>query len=276
MNNKAHKQAFIRAEQAKKSLANCKLCPRNCGVDRTAGQKGYCGLDDTVRCFREVMHYGEESELVPSHQVYFTGCNLRCEYCAVSEWNHHPLAAKKMDFDEMAEIIALRQGQGAKTLNLLGGEPAVNLAGILELLGRLKPEIKVVWNSNMFYNDIVDELITGLVDIYLADIKCGNDSCAEKLLGARGYLEVVRKNILKAAGKADIIVRYLILPGHSQCCMKPVLEWLAAEIPDAKLSLRGNYVPPIPAGSAPAEYLNQDDMLAAVNLAEKMGLKLIK
>ena len=276
MNNKAHKQAFIRAELAKKSLANCKLCPRQCGVDRTAGQKGYCGLDDTIRCFREVMHYGEESELVPSHQVYFTGCNLRCEYCAVAEWNQQPLAAKEMDFNEMVKTIALRQSQGAKTLNLLGGEPAVNLAGILELLGRLKPEIKVVWNSNMFYNDIVDELITGLIDVYLADIKCGNNSCAEKLLGASGYLEVVRKNILKAAGKADIIVRYLILPGHSQCCLKPILKWLTAEIPDVKLSLRDYYVPPIPAGSAPAEYLKQEDMQAAVNLAESMGLKLIK
>ena len=276
MNNKAHKQAFIRAELAKKSLANCKLCPRQCGVDRTAGQKGYCGLDDTVRCFREVMHYGEESELVPSHQVYFTGCNLRCEYCAVAEWNQQPLAAKEMDFNEMVKTIALRQRQGAKTLNLLGGEPAVNLAGILELLGRLKPEIKVVWNSNMFYNDIVDELITGLIDVYLADIKCGNNSCAEKLLGVSGYLEVVRKNILKAAGKADIIVRYLILPGHSQCCLKPILKWLTAEIPDVKLSLRDYYVPPIPAGSAPAEYLKQEDMQAAVNLAESMGLKLIK
>jgi putative pyruvate formate lyase activating enzyme len=276
MNYQAHKQALTRAKEAGEMLANCNLCPRQCGVDRTAGQKGYCGLDNTVRCYREVVHYGEESELVPSHQIYFTGCNLRCEYCAVAEWNQQPLAAKEMDFNEMVETIAQRQSQGAKTLNLLGGEPAVNLAGILELLGRLKPEIKVVWNSNMFYNNIVDELITGLIDIYLADIKCGNDHCAEKLLGASNYLEVVRKNILKTAGKADVIVRHVILPGHSKCCLKPILEWLTAEIPDVKLSLRDNYVPPVPAVLAPAEYLRQEEMQNAVRLAENMGLRLIK
>jgi putative pyruvate formate lyase activating enzyme len=257
MDYKAHKQALMRAKTAGRAIANCNLCPRQCGVDRTAGQKGYCGLDDAVRCYREVVHYGEESELVPSHQIYFTGCNLRCEYCAVTEWNQQPLAAKEVNFSEMVETITLRQREGAKTLNLLGGEPAVNLAGILELLGRLKPEIKVVWNSNMFYNDIVDELITGLIDVYLADIKCGNKECAEKLLGASNYLEVVRKNILKAVGKADVIVRHVILPGHDQCCLKPILEWLAAEVPDVKLSLQDYYVPPIPAMSAPAEYLKQ-------------------
>jgi putative pyruvate formate lyase activating enzyme len=276
MDCQAHNKISERIKLAREALVNCNLCPRQCGVNRTAGEKGYCGLDNTVRCYREVVHYGEESELVPSHQIYFTGCNLRCEYCAVAEWNQQPLVAKEMDFNEMVETIARRQSQGAKTLNLLGGEPAVNLAGILELLSRLKPEIKVVWNSNMYYNEIVDELITGLIDIYLADIKCGNNRCAEKLLGASNYLEVVRKNILKAAGKADVIVRHIILPGHNQCCLKPVLEWLAAEIPNVKLSLRDNYVPPIPAVSAPAGYLKQEDMQAAVNLAGSMGLKLIK
>jgi len=276
MDYQAHSQASERAKLAREALTNCNLCPRQCGIDRTAGEKGFCGLDDTVRCFLEMLYYGEESELVPSHQIHFTGCNLRCEFCVVAEWNEEPLVAKEMDFDDMAKRIAHRQRKGAKTLNFLGGEPAVNLHGVLELISRVDSEIRVVWNSNMYYNDIVDKLMAGLVDVYLADFKCGNNNCAEFLLGANNYIEVVKRNILKAAKHADVIIRHIVIPGHSECCLKPIFEWLATEIPDVKLSLRGNYVPPIPVTSAPAEYLKPDDMQSAVDLARNMGLKLVK
>jgi putative pyruvate formate lyase activating enzyme len=186
------------------------------------------------------------------------------------------MEAEEINFGDMAERIARRQIQGAKTLNFLGGEPAVNLHGILELLGLIEPGIKVVWNSNMYYNDIVDRLTMGLVDIYLADFKCGNNRCAEGLLGAGNYMEVVKENILKAANHADIIIRHVIMPGHSQCCLRTIFEWLADKLPKVKLSLRDNYVPPAQVTSAPAEYLTQKDMLSAVDLARNMELRLIK
>jgi putative pyruvate formate lyase activating enzyme len=276
MDYQAHREISERVKLAKEVLANCNLCPRQCGVDRTAGEKGYCGLDDTVRCFREMLYYGEESELVPSHQIHFAGCNLKCEFCVVAEWNEQPFMAEEIDFDDLAETITRRQNEGAKTLNLLGGEPAVNLYGILELLGRVRPEIKVVWNSNMYYNRIVDTLTTGLIDIYLADFKCGNNGCAEALLGASDYMEIVRHNIVRAAEHAGVILRHIILPGHTRCCLTPILEWVASEIPNAKVSLRGNYVPPVQVTSAPAGYLAQKDMLSAVEMAKSMGLKLVK
>jgi len=276
MDSKAHREAFARTKAAKEALTNCNLCKRQCGVDRTAGDKGYCGLDDRVRFFLEMLYYGEERELSPSHQIHFAGCNLRCEYCVVSEWNEAPLTAKVIDFDEMAKRIVHRQQEGAKTLNFLGGEPTVHLHGVLELISRVNSGIKVVWNSNMYYNDIVDDLMAGLVDVYLADFKCGNNTCSEVLLGADNYVEVVKRNILKAAGHADVIVRHIVLPGHSDCCLKPIYSWLRTEIPDVKLSLRDNYVPPVPCRSAPRKYLEPEEMLNAVGLAKNMGLKLVK
>jgi putative pyruvate formate lyase activating enzyme len=276
MNEQAHRQAAERAKAARKALANCNLCPRRCGVDRTRGEKGYCGLDDVTRCFREVVYCGEEDEIAPSHQIHFTGCNLRCEYCLVAEWNEQPSAANKMDIEEMASIIACRRKEGAKTLSLLGGEPAVNLHGILELLSRVEAEIKVVWNSNMYYNDVVDELMTGLSDVYLADLKCGNSICAKALLGAKDYVTVAKRNILKAHRHADVIVRHVLLPGHSECCLKPILKWLAEEIPEVNLSLRGNYVPPAEAVSSPTVYIKREEVQRAADLAQGMGLRLIK
>jgi putative pyruvate formate lyase activating enzyme len=194
----------------------------------------------------------------------------------VSEWNEEPSAAQKMDYDDTAKKISERQIQGAKTLNLLGGEPAVNLHGVLELLSRVNAKIKVVWNSNMYYNDIVDKLIAGLIDVYLADFKCGNNNCAKILLGAHSYTEVVKRNILNAVKNADVIIRHVVIPGHSECCLKPIFEWLATEIPDVKLSLRGNYVPPASAISAPKEYLKPDDLQYATELARNMDLKLVR
>ena len=73
MNPIAHKQIAARLEEVKEILRSCALCPRQCGADRIAGEKGYCGLDDSARCFREMLHTAEEQELNPSHQIYFAG-----------------------------------------------------------------------------------------------------------------------------------------------------------------------------------------------------------
>ena len=110
-----------RVEQAYEALRYCQLCPRACAVDRTAGQTGYCGLTHEAHIFREVLHYGEEAELIPSHQVFFSGCNLRCEFCAVAEWNAAPESAPLLDVAQLRECILARRKEGARTLNFLGG-----------------------------------------------------------------------------------------------------------------------------------------------------------
>ena len=275
MDRTAHKNAGVRAKLAAEQLRCCRLCPRRCGVDRTKGETGFCGVDDSVRCFREIIFYGEEEGLNPSHQVYFSGCNLRCEYCAVSEWNEYPQEAESIDIEVLAQRIADRRHEGANNLNLLGGEPAVNIYGILKLLGQIDPSICVVFNSNMYYSEPVGELINGLADIYLADFKCGNDKCSEALLGAKDYAGVVKHNIAEAIEHGDVIVRHFLMPGHIECCLKPILHWLATEAPDVKLSLRGDYIPPARAVYAPRDYVCENDMRIAVDLARRLGLNVI-
>jgi putative pyruvate formate lyase activating enzyme len=276
MQHWAQIEAARRAQTAQAALHSCELCPRACKVNRTEGQKGYCRLDERVCCFRQMVYDGEEYLLNPSHQIYFSGCNLRCGFCSVAEWNVEPMVVEPLNMDFLIAEISRRRHQGAKTLNLLGGEPAVNLYGILELLGRLDPAIIVVWNSNMYYNDIVDELIRGLVDIFLADFKCGNVDCAGRMLDANGYLDTVKRNILKAKQYADVIVRHVVLPGHLDCCLKPILYWLADNMPDVKLSLRFDYVPPADAVDVPDRYLEKQEAQAAVKMARALRLNLIQ
>src|SRR4030042_2656081 len=116
MKHEAHRKAGRRMEIAREALRECWLCPRNCGIDRTAGEKGYCRLDDAVRCYREVLYSGEEADLNPSHHIYFAGCNLRCEFCTVAEWNEQPEAADETDTGKLKKIIERRKKKEAKNL----------------------------------------------------------------------------------------------------------------------------------------------------------------
>jgi putative pyruvate formate lyase activating enzyme len=263
-------------DTARGYLRHCRLCPRNCGVDRMVGERGYCGLDDKAHCFREMLHPAEEAELTPSHQVYFSGCNLRCGYCTVVEWNEQPLTVPEMDLEELVRAVERRRQQGARNINLLGGEPTVSLPGILGLLARIRTTTRVVLNSNMYYNDGVDDLLRGLIDVCLADLKCGNPRCAAALLDAEDYVEVARRAIRRAVEHADVIVRHLLLPGHADCCTWPTLQWLAAELPQVKVSLRANYVPPVEAQCAPKQYVTSREAGAATDYARHLGLRLIQ
>jgi len=272
----SHKEAGVRAEKVREILKKCTLCPRLCKVDRIKGEKGYCGLDDKVRCFREMLHPFEENILNPSHQIYFAGCNLKCEFCTVAEWNNQPSAACEIVLRQMAMKIEQRKMQGAKTLNLLGGEPTISMHGVFELLGNISPDTCVLLNSNMYFAGELLRLLDGFVDIYLADFKCGNDGCAGKILGTENYVKVVSSNILTAARQADIIVRHLVLPGHFECCAKPIINWIASEIPNVKLSLRRDYVPPAEAIYAPKAYLDKPEYERTVDYARNLHLNLIQ
>jgi len=264
-----------RAEEAGRILRSCRLCPRACGVDRTAGEKGFCGVTDAIRCFREAVYYHEESELVPSHLFSLTGCNLRCEFCPVSEWNESPEEAPEMDLPRARERILQRRREGARTLNFLGGEPGVNLYGLLRLLAPIRSQVRVVWNSNMYFSEEARPLLEGVVDVYLADFKCG-PACAEELLGVRDYVAVVTRNLLFASRTADLIVRHVVLPGHAQCCLEPVLRWLKENIPRAKLSLRSEYLPPADARKSPAEFLSEREFRAAADRAGALNLNRVR
>lgn len=265
-----------RAERTFELLRSCRLCPRGCGIDRTAGERGFCGLTDKARCYREVLHYGEDAELIPSHQVYFAGCNLRCEWCVVAEWNEAPEAAAELDVAQMRDCVLRRLREGARTLNFLGGEPTLSLFGALQLLAELPSEVTVVWNSNMYFSGRAAALLDGMVDVYLADFKCGNETCTEMLLGVGDYLEVVRENLRFAEKSADLIVRYLVLPGHATCCMEPILHWIKENMPGVKVSLRRDYLPPASARHAPARTTDDTEFQAAVGLARSLNLNLVE
>ena len=194
----------------------------------------------------------------------------------MEEWNTQPEAARPLDRAELLAVIKRRRQQGARTLNLLGGEPSVSVHGILELLAEVDVGTTVVWNSNMYYSEPVAQALVGLADVYLADLKCGHPQCAKRLLDAPDYLEVVRANILQARQVGDVIVRHVILPGHLDCCVRPTLEWIARQAPDVKVSLWGEYVPPAGPSPAPKGYVRTAEKERALQIAGDLALHLIE
>lgn len=274
--NPCYPDIATRIEQAGQVIEHCELCPRRCGVNRAAGQTGYCQLDAKLHCFREMLHPAEEPGLNPSHQIYLAGCNLRCEYCTVAEWNERPIETEEIGIDKLTAAIERRRREGARTLNFLGGEPAVNLHAVLSILARLDDRYRVIFNTNLYFEAVVNDLMHDIADVYLADLKCYDRKCCRDILGAEDYFEVASANLHREPRPSETIVRHLILPEHEECCTKPILEWIAQYMPNVPVSLRGDYIPPVDADYCPTGYVKREQMEKVYNFARKTGVTLIE
>ena len=82
-----------------------------------------------------------------------------------------------------------------------------------------------------------------MVDVYVADFKFGNDACAQRLAKVDRYVATVTRNLSTAAEQGDLIIRHLLLPGHFDCCYRPIVEHVARELPGVKFSIRDGYLP---------------------------------
>jgi len=269
-----------RVRRARALTQACELCELRCGVDRTRGEVGHCGVTNEARVFHELLHFGEELELIPSHAIYLTGCSFRCVFCMTGEHITRPAASTNgvaLDPRAFAARVAARRLEGAKNVNFLGGEPSVNTVAILELLSHCPPDTRVVWNSNLYYTDEQAELLDGVVDVFLADWKYGNPGCAERLSQAPDYPRVVRRNLVRAARHARVIVRYLVMPGHNDCCLRPIVRALSEVLPGAPLSILDPYLPLFRAHQVPGmdRASTPEEGRQARAIAEAAGLEVI-
>jgi len=229
-------------------LKSCELCERKCRVNREKGEKGYCRAPNHLLISSEFLHFGEEYFLIPSHTIFFMGCNFSCIYCQnweISWWYEEGYSITPK---ELAGIIVRRVREGAKNVNFVGGEPLPYLKNILEVLEILKENkvnIPVVWNSNFYHSAIVSKILNEIVDLYLPDFKYGNDECARDLSGVENYFRIITRNLLSIDfGKADLCIRHLVLPNHTQCCSFKILEWIRDNLGDKCLiNLMDQYRP---------------------------------
>ena len=229
-------------DETREIMRKCTLCSRKCGVNRLEGETGFCGLGSESFLFKHFIHHGEEGGLSPSYTVYFTGCSFRCGYCSNRNSVVNPDLGEPLDSRKLAQQIDSCSSD-VRNINFLGGEPTVNLLGILEILSFMKTDIPVVWNSNMYASEQTMKIIDAVTDIYLADFKFGSNSCAEQIAGCENYVETVMRNLQMPAADKRIIIRHLPLPGHAECCSFPVIEMLAENLPGVEISIISALVP---------------------------------
>ena len=170
------------------NYVNCKLCPRMCGVDRTAGQRGYCGCPDTALVAKTMLHAWEEPALTgggTSGAIFFGGCTLGCKYCQNRAISGGP-AGKPVNAEQLREMMEDLIDQGAKNIDLV--TPTHYLPTILPALEKRLP-VPVVYNCGGYERVETVEALDGKVDIYLPDLKYADNRLGKALSGAPDYLK---------------------------------------------------------------------------------------
>ncbi|WP_048055581.1 radical SAM protein [Methanotorris igneus] len=266
----------LKIEIAKKIFENCHFCEHKCYVNRKK-ELGFCKIGESYYS-SEFLHYGEEDVLIPSHTIFFCGCNFKCVFCQNWEisqiyFENLPVEnyCKKVNRKLMAKIIEEKRAI-SKNVNFVGGEPTPHLLTILEILRHVNVNIPVVWNSNMYMSEEAMHLLDGVVDLWLSDFKFGNDRCAERLSKIKNYCKVVKRNHLMIKGE-DIIIRHLVMPNHLECCTERIFKWIGKHL-DAKVNVMFQYRPEYKAilYEDIDRALNHEEMAKALLLAKKYGL----
>ncbi len=261
---------------AEKTLESCNFCSRRCGVNRLADGLGYCGCGKAMSVSSIFMHMGEEPELVPSGTIFTMGCTMRCRHCqnwTISQWKEAPVEYKP---EELAKEVENLRLEGCRNVNLVGGEPTPWLGHWLETFKHVSVNVPVVWNSNTYYSQETAQLLAGFADVYLLDFKYGPGDCAERISDAPNYWHVCQRNHLEAKKYGELLVRVLVLPGHLDCCTKPILNWIAENLGvETRVNVMFQYRPNWRAHEVPElrRRLTEAEMETALGLAEQAGLK---
>ena len=240
----------------------CRLCPRNCGVDRAAGKRGVCGAPARLKLGRAALHWWEEPCLVGeqgSGAIFFSYCPMHCVYCqnrALAEGD-----GIEVPNDQLGKaILRLQNEEHAANINLV--TPTHYLPHIAWTLERLKAagalKMPVVYNCSGYESPEALRLLDGLVDVYLVDFKYANALSAQKFSHCADYPQVALaaiKQMIAQVGEwvqdersglleRGVIIRHLVLPGHVEDSVKAVrLLCSQLDLSAVRLSIMNQFVP---------------------------------
>ncbi len=236
-----------------KILSNCKLCPHNCGVDRSV-YKGFCGVGYLPKLSNIVLHKGEEPPLsgeTGAGAVFFTGCQMKCIYCQNMGFSQKGIGME-LTAEELSKAFLKVQQAGAKTLDLV--TPTPHIPWIIKALDIAKSQgfnLPVVYNTSSYEKVEIIKELDGYVDIYLADIRYTDDEMAKRYSKVKNYWKIAKESIkamYEQVGPFDenkmkgLIIRILVLPnnvsGHFEA-----LDFVASLDRKIPISLMAQYIP---------------------------------
>lgn len=221
---------------------NCLLCPRKCGINRSTGQTGVCGVSSEIKVARAALHYWEEpciSGKRGSGAVFFSGCSLHCVFCQNRE-SSDGKAGKLISKERLSDIFMELADKGANNINLV--TPGQYIPDIVWAVNDAKSrgmKLPIIYNTSGYENVTELKLLEGIVDVYLPDFKYMDSTLSARCSRAKDYPSVAKQALSEmvrqqpdvviddATGliQKGVIVRQLLLPGHVNDA-KAVLKYL--------------------------------------------------
>lgn len=221
---------------------NCLLCPRKCGINRSTGQTGVCGVSSEIKVARAALHYWEEpciSGKRGSGAVFFSGCSLHCVFCQNREISDGKVG-KLISKERLSDIFMELADKGANNINLV--TPGQYIPDIVWAVNDAKSrgmKLPIIYNTSGYENVTELKLLEGIVDVYLPDFKYMDSTLSARYSRAKDYPSVAKQALSEmvrqqpdvviddATGliQKGVIVRQLLLPGHVNDA-KAVLKYL--------------------------------------------------
>ena len=221
---------------------DCLLCPRKCGINRSTGQTGVCGVSSEIKVARVALHYWEEpciSGKKGSGAVFFSGCSLHCVFCQNREISDGK-AGKVISKERLSDIFMELAVKGANNINLV--TPGQYIPDIVWAVNDAKSrgmKLPIIYNTSGYENVTELKLLEGIVDVYLPDFKYMDSTLSARYSRAKDYPSVAKQALSEmvrqqpdvviddATGliQKGVIVRQLLLPGHVNDA-KAVLKYL--------------------------------------------------
>ncbi|MDR2768867.1 MAG: radical SAM protein [Treponema sp.] len=293
----------ILSKSAEALYSPCKLCHRLCAVNRAGGESGYCGESAELRIACAGLHRGEEPLLIGGHAgtggsgaIFVSGCNLGCVFCQNRQITGHGggrALGRAAATDEFVRICAALKERGAANINIVTGSHAIPaLAAGIRAVRAAGIDLPVLWNSSAYEDPCALEMLRGLVDIFLPDLKTLDRSLSARLFNAPDYPEAAAAAITKMLGMVNdaagvppeagrVMVRHLVLPGELEST-RTVLRWFAGNCAGALLSLMFQYTP-LPRGKAaytrageaspPARFISEAEYHTVIGWLGELGIE---
>ena len=279
-----------RIDQAYAVLESCQLCPRRCGVNRLRGEAGVCRTAEHAVVFSAQPHYGEELPLVGDHgsgTIFFSNCNLRCVFCQnwpiAHEGRGHPL-----DVDALADLMLRVQRSGCHNVNLVTPTHVVpQILQATRIAAQRGLSIPLVYNTGGYDALHTIELLDGVVDIYLPDLKFMDSEPAARFMGAQDYPETAQAAIaemhhqvgelvtdLRDIAVRGLMIRHLVMPNHV-ANTRAFVHWVAETLtPSTYVNIMSQYRVEHRAFEHPdiARAISTQEYLEAMDWAEEAGL----
>ncbi len=279
-----------RVEAARALLKNCQVCPRHCGINRLADETGKCHTGKLAVVSSYGPHFGEEAPLVGKYgsgTIFFTNCNLKCLFCqnySISQLGDGTEVTK----EELARMMLALQSRGCHNINFVSPTHVVpQILEGLEIAINLGLRLPLVYNSGGYDSAETLEILDGIVDIYMPDMKYSDEKIAEELSGIKNYPTINQaalREMHRQVGDLQIdedgvavrglLIRHLVLP-HGLAGTKEIIKFIAEDISrNSYVNVMAQYHPCHKAFQIPqlVRPLLKQEFLEAIELAKRARL----